>query len=60
VKSARIATRTRPVKGQVAFVRAEAMKPFGGCMAALHLSQPAGCQQLDRAEDQVHPGEGSA
>jgi hypothetical protein len=51
------------MKGLVAFVRAfpmtAAMKSFGGCTSALHLTLPAG-YQLDRDEDQVHPGEGSA
>jgi hypothetical protein len=60
VKSAHIVTANRPMKGLVAFVRAAAaMKSFGGCTSALHLNLPAG-YQLDRDEDQVHPGEGSA
>ena len=59
VKSAPIVTANRPMKGLVAFVRTAAMKSFGGCTSALHLSQPSG-YQLDRDEDQVHPGEGSA
>jgi hypothetical protein len=64
VKTSRIVTSNRPLMGLVAFVCAGAIKPmgcsFGGCMSALHLGQPAGHQQLDRAEDQMHPGEGSA
>ena len=60
MKSAHIVTASRPVKGLVAFVRAAAMKSFGGCANALHLSLPASHQWLDRNEDQVHPGEGSA
>ena len=36
-----------------------AMKSFGACASALHLTLPAG-YQLDRDEDQVHPGEGNA
>ena len=60
MKSAHIVTANRPMKGLVAFVRsAAAMKSFGGCTSALHLTLPAG-DQLDRDEDQVHPGEGSA
>ena len=59
VKAAHIVTANRPMKGLVAFVRAAAMKSFGGCTSALHLTLPAG-YQLDRDEDQVHPGEGSA
>jgi len=59
VKSAHIVTANRPMKGLVAFVRAAAMQSFGGCTSALHLTLPAG-YQLDRNEDQVHPGEGSA
>jgi hypothetical protein len=48
------------MKGLVAFVcAAAAMKSFGGCTSALHLTLPAS-YQLDRDEDQVHPGEGSA
>jgi hypothetical protein len=47
------------MKGLVAFVRAAAMKSFGGCASAQHLTLPAGFQ-LGRNEDQVHPGEGSA
>jgi hypothetical protein len=47
--------------GLVAFVcAAAAMESFGGCTSALHLSLPASYQWLDRNEDQVHPGEGSA
>jgi len=59
VKSAHIVTANRPMNGLVAFVRAAAMKSFGGCASALHLTLPAGFQ-LDRNEDQVHPGEDSA
>ena len=63
VKSAHIVTANRPMKGLVRFVRAfpmtAAMQSFGGCASALHLTLPAG-YQLDRDEDQVHPGEGSA
>ncbi|HSW06595.1 hypothetical protein [Aquabacterium sp.] len=60
VKSADVVTSNRPVHGVVVFVRAAAaMKSFGGYASALHLSLPAGCQ-LDRDEDQMHPGEGSA
>lgn len=47
------------MKGLVAFVRAAAMKSFGGCTSALHPTLPAG-YQLDRTKEQVHPGEGSA
>ena len=63
VKSAHIVTANRPMNGLVAFVpafpMAAAMKSFGGCTSALHLTLPAG-YQLDRDEDQVHPGEGGA
>jgi hypothetical protein len=52
------------MQGLVAFVPAfsmtAAMKSPGGCPSALHLSLPASYQRLDRNEDQVHPGEGSA
>lgn len=61
MKSAHIVTANRPMKGLVAFVRAAAaMQSFGGCTSALHLTLPASYQWLDRNEDQVHPGEGSA
>jgi hypothetical protein len=60
VKSAHIVTANRPMNGVVAFVRAAAaMASFGGCASALHLTLPTG-YQLDRDEDQLHPGEGSA
>ena len=60
MKSAHIVTANRPMKGLVAFVRAAAtMTSFGGCASALHLTLPTG-YQLDRDEDQLHPGEGSA
>ena len=48
------------MKGLVAFVRAAAMKSFGGCTGALHLARPASYQPLVRDEDPMHPGEGSA
>jgi len=52
------------MRGLVAFVPAfsmtAAMKSPGGCPSALHLSLPASYQRLDRTEDQVYPGEGSA
>ena len=64
MKSARIVNDNRPMKGLVAFVPAfpmtAAMQSFGGCTSALHLTLPASYQWLDRNEDQVHPGEGSA
>jgi hypothetical protein len=61
VKSAYAIASHRPLQGLVAFVRAvAAMKSFGGCKNALHMGQPVSCQQLDRAEDRVHPGEGGA
>ena len=64
MNSAHIVTANRPISGLVAFVPAvqmtAAMKSFGGCMSARHLGLPASCQWLDRAEDQLHPGEGSA
>jgi hypothetical protein len=60
VKFGRIVTSNRPMQGLVAFVRAAAMKSFGGCTSAPHPSLPASYQWLDRNEDQLHPGEGSA
>jgi hypothetical protein len=64
VKAAHIVTANRPMKGMVAFVPAfpmtAVMKSFRGFTSALHLTLPASYQWLDRNEDQVHPGEGSA
>ena len=48
------------MKGLVAFVRAAAKKSLGACGGALHQAYPTSFWQLDRNEDQVHPGEGSA
>jgi hypothetical protein len=63
VKSAPAIAANRPIKGLVAFVCAlpmtAAMKPLGGSTRALHLSLRSG-YQLDRDEDQMHPGEGGA
>ena len=65
----RHATRThRPIKGLVAFVRAEAMGSLGACYVALHQVRPMSCRfepsmggwQLDRDQGRTHPGEGSA
>jgi hypothetical protein len=64
VKSAHIVTANQPMKGLVAFVPAfpmtTSMKSFGDCTSALHPSLPASHQWLDRHEDRMHPGEGSA
>jgi hypothetical protein len=57
VKSRNVVRTVRPMRGLVAFVRAAAMKPFVGCTNALHPGLAASYQQLDRNEDQVHPGE---
>ncbi|MBT9525226.1 MAG: hypothetical protein IV105_08195 [Rhizobacter sp.] len=63
MKSAHIVTSNRPSKGLVAFVPVSliesAMKSFGGCTSAGHQGLPTS-YQLDRAEDQMHPGEGCA
>jgi hypothetical protein len=59
VKPAHIVTHSRPIKGLVACVRMSSMKSFGGRTAAGHQGLPAS-YQLDRAEDQMHPGEGAA
>jgi hypothetical protein len=52
------------MQGLVAFVPVSsmkaAMKSFVGCANAQHLGVPAGYRQLDRNENPVHPGEGSA
>ena len=66
VKSLRTVRTHRPMTGLVAFARAAAMKSPGACGAALHLAYPLGgsslfqATQLDRDEDRMHPGEGSA
>jgi len=48
------------MKGLAAFVHASAMKSLGACGAASHQAFPTSHWQLDRNEDSVHPGEGSA
>ena len=56
------------MKGLVAFVRAAAIGSLGACDATLHQVYPMSCRfdqsiggwQLDRNEDRMHPGEGSA
>jgi hypothetical protein len=46
--------------GLVAFVRAAALKPQGTCAVDLDSFGPTSYRWLDRAEIQMHPGEGSA
>ena len=68
MKSMHVIRTNRPMKGLVAFVRAAAMGSLGACGAALHQAYPTSCParqsfggwQLDRNEDRMHPGEGSA
>jgi hypothetical protein len=60
VKTRRIANTHRPSLGPVAFVRAAAMHPAVACNATMDLSSLSSYRWLDRAEDQVHPGEGGA
>jgi hypothetical protein len=64
VKSRNAVRTSRPMKGLVAFARAGAMGSLGTCGAALHPAcpsmKPFALQQLDRSEDRMHPGEGSA
>jgi hypothetical protein len=64
VKSCNAVRTNRPMKGLVAFARAAAMGSLGTCGAALHPAYPAiqpfAFGQLDRSEDRMHPGEGSA
>jgi hypothetical protein len=52
------------MKGLVAFAQrlpmTAAMGSLGACGAALHQAFPTSWYQLDRNEDRVHPGEGSA
>ncbi len=67
--TSRNAVRTsRPLKGLVAFApqlpRTAAMGSLGTCGATMHPAypaiQPLAFEQLDRSEDRMHPGEGSA
>jgi hypothetical protein len=60
VKSRHVIRTNRPMKGLVAFVRAAAMGSLGAYDAALRQAFPTSHWQLDRNEDSVHPGEGSA
>ena len=60
MKSRYVVRTTRPMKGLVAFARAAAMGSLGACGAAMHQVLPTSCHQLDRNEDRVNPGEGSA
>jgi len=68
VKSRNAVRTSRPMKGLVAFAlqlpRTAAMGSLGTCGAALHPAYPSmkpfALQQLDRSEDRMHPGEGSA
>ena len=68
MKSRHVIRTNRPMKGPVAFVRAAAMGSLGACDAALHQAYPTSCPlgqsfggwHLDRNENRVHPGEGSA
>ena len=60
MKSRAVVRTTRPIKGLVTFARAAAMGSLGACGAALHPAFPTSWHQLDRNEDRVHPGEGSA
>ena len=68
MKSRAVVRTTRPIKGLVAFVRAAAMGSLGAFDVALHQVYPISCRfepsiggwQLDRNEDRMHPGEGSA
>jgi hypothetical protein len=46
--------------GLVAFARAAAMGSRGACGAAMQGVIPSGHGELDRHEDPLHPGEGSA
>lgn len=48
------------MKGLVAFARATAMGSLGACGAAKQMAFPTSYQQLDRNEQPLHPGEGSA
>jgi hypothetical protein len=64
VKSRTVVRAARPMKGLVAFAlrlpMTAAMGSLGACGAALHPAFPTSWHQLDRNEDRVHPGEGSA
>ena len=68
MKTRHVTRTNRPIKGLVAFVRAAAMGSLGARDVALHQVYPMsrrfepsiGGWQLDRNEDRMHPGEGSA
>lgn len=59
VKSRHTVRTTRPLQGLVAFARAVAMALPGTCSTALHQAFATNGYPLDRAEDRMHPGEGS-
>lgn len=72
MKTRHVTRTNRPIKGLVAFVpglpMTAAMGSLGACDVALHQVYPMSCRfepsiggwQLDRNEDRMHPGEGSA
>jgi hypothetical protein len=64
VKSRNVIRTNRPMKGLVAFARGFSLKAtmpsLGACGAALRQSLPTSWHQLDRNEERLHPGEGSA
>jgi hypothetical protein len=60
VKPNRIVATRRPAQGRVALAPALAMQPWGTCGTAMQLSFAMSYLPLERHEDRVHPGEGSA
>jgi hypothetical protein len=64
VKSAHLITSNQPEMGGFAFVpglpMTASMKPWAGRTNALHLGLPTSFRGLDRHEDPMPPGEGSA
>ena len=62
MKSQHVVRTHRPSLGLVAFAHAAAVKPQEMCAGnpSSFASISRGYRQLDRAEDQVHPGEGGA
>lgn len=55
-----VARTTRPMMGLVAFARAAAMGSLDAFGVTLHQVFQTSGHQLDRNEDRLHPGEGSA
>jgi hypothetical protein len=60
MKSLHVVRTHRALLGRVAFARAAAVRPQGACVAGLGSFVLASYRRLDRSENPMHPGEGSA